>query len=185
MTAKKLPKLQPYQQAWLNAHPDRTEEWLRKMLREGFHVHHGDSDHSNNHPDNLFLLERSDHMRLHGIFGLRWRVRYWERKPPEPGPHHDGPDPEPQEGEICAGLSHPQYFPYLNWETKRLQEGQGTEIPYFVQQWEWDEVQARQAGINAKIKATKERNKALKAAAEAGNAAIIHAESAIFPNNPE
>jgi hypothetical protein len=56
--------------AWLAAHPDRSIEWLRRMLTEGFHVHHIDGDHSNNHPANLALIEAVDHMRLHGLFRL-------------------------------------------------------------------------------------------------------------------
>lgn len=53
--------------AWLLAHPNRTVEWLTLRLAEGFHVHHADGDHANDHPDNLLLIEGSDHMLLHGI----------------------------------------------------------------------------------------------------------------------
>lgn len=60
-----LPPLDAHRQAWLDAHPDRDEEWLRQMAREGFDVHHLDGDHGNNDPDNLVLIEHLDHMMLH------------------------------------------------------------------------------------------------------------------------
>lgn len=56
--------------AWLRAHPERSRDWLKRMLGEGFQVHHVDGDHSNDHPGNLALIENVDHMRLHGLFGL-------------------------------------------------------------------------------------------------------------------
>lgn len=80
MAAKKL---QAHHKAWLSAHPDRTEEWLRQMFREGFDVHHVDGDHSNDTPLNLVLIEAVDHMRLHGFKlpnGLTgWRKRLQEK----------------------------------------------------------------------------------------------------------
>jgi hypothetical protein len=49
--------LQTYHYAWLKVHPERTEEWLLRMFREGFAVHHIDGDHENDEPDNLVLIE--------------------------------------------------------------------------------------------------------------------------------
>lgn len=57
--------MKDYHYAWLSDHPERSEEWLRDRLREGFHVHHLNGDHDDNHPENLVLLEGSDHMMLH------------------------------------------------------------------------------------------------------------------------
>lgn len=57
--------LQSYHVSWLTAHPGRGEEWLRRMLREGFDVHHLDGNHSNDAPDNLVLIEHTDHMMIH------------------------------------------------------------------------------------------------------------------------
>ncbi len=51
---------------WLSKHPHRTEEWLQEKYREGFHIHHLDVDHANNHPSNLVLIDGVDHMMLHG-----------------------------------------------------------------------------------------------------------------------
>jgi hypothetical protein len=36
------------------------------MTKQGFDIHHVDGDHDNNDPDNLVLIERYDHLRLHG-----------------------------------------------------------------------------------------------------------------------
>lgn len=60
-------ELPEHHRAWLAAHPDRDEAWLRRMTREGFDVHHIDGDHANNDPGNLVLIEHVDHMRLHGM----------------------------------------------------------------------------------------------------------------------
>jgi hypothetical protein len=63
-----MPKnLESYHIAWLSAHPERSEEWLRAKIEEGFHVHHKDGDHSNDDPLNLILMDGVDHMRLHGM----------------------------------------------------------------------------------------------------------------------
>jgi hypothetical protein len=62
--------LRDHHKAWLAAHPDRSADWLKRMLVEGFQVHHIDGDHDNNHPSNLALIEGNDHMRLHGLFSL-------------------------------------------------------------------------------------------------------------------
>lgn len=56
---------QPHHIAWLEAHPHRTERWLRDRLRDGFDVHHIDGDKENNDPRNLILIEHTDHMALH------------------------------------------------------------------------------------------------------------------------
>jgi len=60
-----------HQLAWLAAHPYRSEEWLRAVLADGFDVHHADGDHSNDDPRNLVLIERTDHMALHGAGAKR------------------------------------------------------------------------------------------------------------------
>lgn len=59
--------LQQYHHAWLEAHPERTKEWLRKQIAEGFQVHHLDGNRSNNAPSNLALMDGVDHVRIHGI----------------------------------------------------------------------------------------------------------------------
>lgn len=59
--------LKPHHVAWLDAHQDRTEAWLRAMTRAGFDVHHIDGNHDNNAPGNLVLIEHADHMMLHGV----------------------------------------------------------------------------------------------------------------------
>ena len=70
----------PYQAAWLRGHPDRTEAWLRDRLAEGFDVHHLDSDHSNNDPANLVLIEHLDHMRIHRAPGNRLEAKRFGSK---------------------------------------------------------------------------------------------------------
>ncbi len=59
--------MEDYHYAWLLIHPNRTTVWLRAKLAEGFHIHHIDGNHNNNIPDNLILIEGSDHMALHGM----------------------------------------------------------------------------------------------------------------------
>lgn len=71
----KRKQLLPHQSAWLTAHPNRSEEWLRERMRDGFDVHHVDGDSRNNDPDNLVLIEGSDHMLLHFVGRHLWRVR--------------------------------------------------------------------------------------------------------------
>jgi hypothetical protein len=56
--------------AWLSAHPHRSRRWFSERLADGFDVHHLDNDHENNAPDNLVLIEHTDHMALHGGRGL-------------------------------------------------------------------------------------------------------------------
>src|SRR5215472_8535600 len=58
-------RLQTYHWAWLAAHPERSERWLRDRLADGFDVHHADGDHFNNDPDNLVLIEVTDHAKVH------------------------------------------------------------------------------------------------------------------------
>lgn len=169
MTPGKRPKLLPHQQAWLDAHTDRTEEWLRQMLKEGFNVHHGDGVHSNNHPDNLFLIEGSDHMRLHGIFGLVWRLTYVSRNPNHPELPED-PDATPLEGEIFVGWFNKHEFERkkwrMGWATGRIEEGPTYENRCYVQLVEYEEYLERRDGITAKRQATIERKKAINAAIE-------------------
>lgn len=80
--------LQSYHFAWLSVHPERTEEWLLRMLSDGFHVHHIDGDHLNDDPLNLVLIEGGDHMMLHnGVARLLWKPQTKElsaRKPKPP-----------------------------------------------------------------------------------------------------
>lgn len=63
--------MESYHVAWLSAHPDRAEGWLRDRLAEGFDVHHLDGNHANDDPSNLVLIEHLDHMRIHGLPGNR------------------------------------------------------------------------------------------------------------------
>lgn len=44
-----------------------AEEKLGRPLTRDEVVHHIDHDHLNNHPDNLAVVSRAEHMRLHGI----------------------------------------------------------------------------------------------------------------------
>jgi hypothetical protein len=60
-----------YQRVWLAAHPKRTKEWLAEKIRDGFDVHHADGDHQNDAPDNLVLIESTDHLKLHGMVANR------------------------------------------------------------------------------------------------------------------
>ena len=57
--------MEPHHVAWLADHPGRTEEWLRERFADGFHIHHVNGDRSNNSPENLLLVDDSDHSRLH------------------------------------------------------------------------------------------------------------------------
>jgi len=59
--------LKPHHQAWLNAHPNHNEVWMLTAISAGFDVHHVDQDKENNDPDNLLMIERDDHMKIHGM----------------------------------------------------------------------------------------------------------------------
>lgn len=50
---------------WLAKHPERSEDWLKRMLGMGFDIHHVDGDRENNDPSNLVLIERKDHRDFH------------------------------------------------------------------------------------------------------------------------
>jgi hypothetical protein len=71
--------LESYHLAWLSVHPERSAGWLKDKLRDGFHVHHIDGDHSNDAPINLVLIDGTDHMRLHGM-KLADGIRQWRSK---------------------------------------------------------------------------------------------------------
>lgn len=62
--------LSPIHKAWLSGHPNRTAEWLKAIISHGFHVHHVDGDRENNNPQNLVLIEKVDHMKLHKKYGM-------------------------------------------------------------------------------------------------------------------
>jgi hypothetical protein len=68
-----------HHQAWLNAHPDRSVEWLKNMTSIGFDVHHIDGNHLNNDYNNLVLIEHLDHMRLHESKSNRLLVKHWSK----------------------------------------------------------------------------------------------------------
>jgi len=55
--------LESHHRAWLKAHPERTEDWLREHLADGFQIHHVDGNSANDHPSNLALVEGHDHIR--------------------------------------------------------------------------------------------------------------------------
>lgn len=59
--------MKSYHLVWLQKHPVRTAEWMADKLKDGFHIHHLDGDHGNDHPDNLILIEGVDHLALHGM----------------------------------------------------------------------------------------------------------------------
>lgn len=61
-----MSNLKSYHENWLTIHPQRSREWLKKQLRDGFDIHHLDRDHNNDCPENLVLIECDDHMRIHG-----------------------------------------------------------------------------------------------------------------------
>lgn len=56
---------------WLSVHPERTKEWLKERLKDGFDVHHINGDHADNEPQNLVLIDCGDHMMLHSGHRLR------------------------------------------------------------------------------------------------------------------
>jgi len=74
-------EFQSYHWAWLSAHPERSAEWLRSRLQDGFDVHHIDGNHANDDAANLVLIEASDHMMLHG--GRLSRVANYGKRGPQ------------------------------------------------------------------------------------------------------
>ena len=62
--------MQQSHKARLSAHPGRTKEWLRERVADGFEVHHCDENPYNNDPDNLILIDKIDHKRLHNKRGV-------------------------------------------------------------------------------------------------------------------
>lgn len=61
--------------AWLQAHPWRSADWLSIQLKEGFDIHHLDGNNLNNDPKNLVLIECSDHLMLHSGGRTMGRLR--------------------------------------------------------------------------------------------------------------
>lgn len=88
--------LKPYHLAWLSAHPNRTEEWLRQMLAQGFQVHHMDGDGDNHCPTNLVLIAGPDHFGLHTKLKPVRGKNAGKRKRPPVAPV---PAPEPMSAE--------------------------------------------------------------------------------------
>jgi hypothetical protein len=72
--------LKVYHYIWLEAHPYRDKDWLCRVIGDGFHIHHMDGDHSNDHPDNLVLIEAGDHFMLHGQKGFNPLKRVARRR---------------------------------------------------------------------------------------------------------
>lgn len=70
---------QSYHYSWLGAHPERSFEWLRDRISDGFHIHHVDGDHGNDTPTNLLLIDGVDHLRLHGM-KLRDGIKSWRKR---------------------------------------------------------------------------------------------------------
>lgn len=57
--------LQQYHRVWLEAHPNRSTEWLKERIRDGFDIHHLDGNRGNNTAENLILVEHADHNLIH------------------------------------------------------------------------------------------------------------------------
>ena len=86
--------LELHRQVWLDAHPERGVEWLLRMAKEGFDIHHIDGDHENNDPLNLVLIEPKDPFLLHSGRHRTLRLykretpvnaapRWWDERPPK------------------------------------------------------------------------------------------------------
>lgn len=73
-------RLEPHHLAWLMKHPERSSDWLRARLADGFHVHHIDGNPANNDRDNLVLIDGVDHLRIHNRLYEPPRVRGARRK---------------------------------------------------------------------------------------------------------
>ena len=68
--------LAKHHEAWLIAHPERSAQWFRRVIADGFDVHHLDGDHDNNDPSNLALIEYTDHQAvIHGHKVLRRLIK--------------------------------------------------------------------------------------------------------------
>lgn len=67
--------MQEHHKVWLKAHPNRSKEWFKERLKDGFDIHHMDGNHENNDPLNLVLIEHEDHNRLHGFPDSLSRIR--------------------------------------------------------------------------------------------------------------
>jgi hypothetical protein len=76
-----MTNFEEYHRNWLSTHPNRTEEWLRERLKDGFDIHHMDGNHDNNDSSNLVLIESQDHMSLHGGNAIR-RIGSTRKKSP-------------------------------------------------------------------------------------------------------
>lgn len=50
---------------WDYEHRVVMQEYLGYDIPEGYEVHHLDSDRTNNHIDNLIMLSKQDHLKLH------------------------------------------------------------------------------------------------------------------------
>lgn len=59
-----MPNLTSYHLVWLSAHPQRSAEWLKAHIADGFQVHHVNGDHTNESPDNLVLIDGNDHLAI-------------------------------------------------------------------------------------------------------------------------
>jgi len=108
--------LQSYHYAWLQAHPEYSAEWLASKLREGFHVHHVDFDHSNDAPDNLVLVFGVDHLaNLHG-----WKQRPRERRQPDTDTQKT-PAAKPPKRATSRAFANPETFKrdpamFIQWQ---------------------------------------------------------------------
>ena len=70
--------MKQYHYNWLSIHPFKSEQWLRYMLSEGFHMHHVDGNHDNDDPYNLALMFGVDHSRLHASGQVQKESqKYW------------------------------------------------------------------------------------------------------------
>ena len=57
------------------SHREIAERIIGRAIRHFEHVHHIDGDHSNNDPNNLLVVDRNDHNRIHhGLAPLHF---YW------------------------------------------------------------------------------------------------------------
>ena len=58
-----------------SVHVVKMEQRIGRRLRDGEHVHHIDGDKQNNEDDNLKLLTRGEHARLHRLADIGTRKR--------------------------------------------------------------------------------------------------------------